>query len=67
MSRSSFLPWLLVASCWALPQSAAFNGSGYLQFTPSGSAWQSLSSWRVELSTAARLWRQYAATGSFWK
>jgi len=48
MSRSSFLPWLLVASCWALPQSAAFNGSGYLQFTPSGSAWQSLSSWRVE-------------------
>lgn len=48
MNRILITCLLLAVSCWGAPQSAAFTGSNYLRFTPSGSPWSSLTSWRVE-------------------
>lgn len=39
---------MAATACWAAPQSATFNGANYLRFTPTGSPWSSLTSWRVE-------------------
>jgi hypothetical protein len=48
LSSVLFAVLLTATAAWSLPQAAVFAGSNYLRFTPSGSPWSALGSWRIE-------------------